>query len=136
MFLFSWFLKMSDLTFLQPLIVFYRRGNFVYHHWDLHKFIGNCSMILDPWKKTLFCALIYPFNSWKYLQDLLPSFRTIMRKTSKDEAAVPNVKLYLDILYLSFFYWIFIVFFLLDSVYIIYLLFLYSCCSTTKYKNV
>ena len=36
----SWFVKLSVQTF-QPLIVIYRRGNFVYNR-DVHQFIGHC----------------------------------------------------------------------------------------------
>ncbi len=43
-----WFIKLSVQTF-QPLIVIYRRDDFVYHHRNVHKFIGLCLIPLDPW---------------------------------------------------------------------------------------
>ena len=57
-----WFIKKSVQT-LQPLIVIYRRGNFEYHHWELHQFFGYCLNPLDPrifWDGTL--GHIVPHN--------------------------------------------------------------------------
>ena len=43
----GWFIKLSVQTF-QPLILLYRRGNFVYHHWR---------------STSIFRPLSYPFRS-------------------------------------------------------------------------
>ena len=50
----NWFIKLSGQTF-QPLILIYRRGNFVYHHWE-------CTSIYRP--------LSYPFRSLVLLDAL------------------------------------------------------------------
>ena len=33
---------------LTKLSVIYKRGNFVYQHWNIHHFISNCLISLDP----------------------------------------------------------------------------------------
>ena len=43
---FDWLVHEVDLQ--QPRIVMHRRGYFVYHHWDVHQFICNCLINLDP----------------------------------------------------------------------------------------
>ena len=45
--LIGWIIYLSVQTF-QPLIVTYRRVNFVHHHWG-GLFIAHCLIPLDPW---------------------------------------------------------------------------------------
>ena len=45
----GWVIKLSVHTF-QPLILICRRGNFFFFNIrDVHQFIGNCLIPLDPW---------------------------------------------------------------------------------------
>ena len=49
----SRFIKLSVKTF-QPIIVIYRRANFVYYYWGCTSIIGHCLIPLDPWWKRQF----------------------------------------------------------------------------------
>ena len=43
-------LTLVNFDGFQPLILIYRRGNFLYYiFWDVHQFIGQCLIPLDPW---------------------------------------------------------------------------------------
>ena len=42
----GWFIKLSVKTF-KPLIVIYREGNFVYHHWGCASIIGHFLITLE-----------------------------------------------------------------------------------------
>ena len=43
----------------QPQIVIYKRGKFVYYHWDVHQFVGPCLIPLDPFKNRRKINLCY-----------------------------------------------------------------------------
>ena len=68
----------------QPLIEFYRRGIFVYHHWDVHQFIWPLS---------------YPFRSLfnKFVYTFQESTRKYHLKVCVNREAVENPHLYKSI---------------------------------------
>ena len=51
----DWFVPSSNIQKFQPMILIYRKGNDVYHHWDyVRTFIVHCLIPLDPFKYIKF----------------------------------------------------------------------------------
>ena len=76
--LIGWFINLSVQTF-QPLIIIYRRDNFVYHYWE---YINSSSIVLSL-KISCKCTSIIYLISCKYddISDRLDNFYTFLFST-------------------------------------------------------
>ena len=63
--LIGWFIKLNVQTF-QPLIVIYRRGSFVYHHWECTSIYQSLSYPFRSVKDSYFLDIILYFFSMEF----------------------------------------------------------------------